>query len=66
MLAAGMPYHEVAPQLVLMAYLQRVVNGGGTVDREYGVGRGRIDLLVRWPYTKTRTGRGGCSGGRSS
>ncbi len=19
-------------------------------DREYGVGRGRIDLLLRWPY----------------
>jgi hypothetical protein len=49
-LAAGVPYHEVAPQLVLMAFLQRVVNGGGFVDREYGVGRGRIDLLVRWPY----------------
>jgi hypothetical protein len=48
-LAAGMPYHEVAPQLVLMAYLQRVVNGGGHIDREYGIGRGRIDLLVRWP-----------------
>ncbi len=49
-LSARAPYHEVAPQLVLMAYLQRVVNGGGYVDREYGVGRGRIDLLVRWPY----------------
>lgn len=48
-LAAGLPYHEVAPQLVLMAYLQRVVNGGGYIDREYGIGRGRIDLLVRWP-----------------
>jgi hypothetical protein len=24
--------------------------GGGHVEREYGVGRGRIDLLVRWPY----------------
>jgi hypothetical protein len=49
-LAGTMPYHEVAPQLVLMAYLQRIVNGGGYVDREYGVGRGRIDLLIRWPY----------------
>ncbi|WP_224366175.1 ATP-binding protein [Hyalangium versicolor] len=49
-LAAGVSYHEVAPQLVLMAFLQRVVNGGGFVEREYGVGRGRIDLLVRWPY----------------
>lgn len=46
------PYHEVAPQLVLMAWLQRLVNGGGYIDREYGVGRGRIDLLVRWPYQK--------------
>jgi hypothetical protein len=49
-LQAGAPYHEVAPQLVLMAFLQRVVNGGGYVDREYGIGRGRIDLLVRWPF----------------
>lgn len=48
-LATTMPYHEVAAQLVLMAWLQRVVNGGGFVEREYGVGRRRIDLLVRWP-----------------
>jgi len=51
-LAAGMPYPEVAPQLVLMAFLQRVVNGGGFIDREYGVGRGRMDLLVRFPYRR--------------
>jgi len=44
-------YHEAAPQLVLMGFLHRVVNGGGYVAREYGVGRGRIDLHVRWPYT---------------
>lgn len=50
-LTTGGNYHEVAPQLVFMAFLQRVVNGGGYVDREYGVGRGRIDLLVRKPYT---------------
>ena len=50
-LTPGVGYHEVAPQLVLMAWLQRIVNGGGTIDREYGVGRGRIDVLVRWPYT---------------
>ena len=49
-LAHKQVYHEVAPQLVLMAFLQRVVNGGGYIDREYGVSRGRIDLLVRWPY----------------
>jgi len=50
-LMSGIVYHEVAPQLVLMGFLQRLVNGGGHVDREYGVGRGRIDLLIRWPYT---------------
>jgi hypothetical protein len=43
-------YHEAAPQLVFMAFLQRIVNGGGQVEREYGVGRGRIDVLVRKPY----------------
>ncbi|MCB9551516.1 MAG: ATP-binding protein [bacterium] len=42
-------YHEAAPHLVLLAFLQRVVNGGGFVDREFGIGRRRLDLLVRWP-----------------
>lgn len=44
------PYTEAAAQLVFMAFLQKVVNGGGFIDREYAVGRGRIDLCVRWPY----------------
>jgi hypothetical protein len=52
--SARMPYHEVAPQLVLMAFLQRVVNGGGIVEREYGIGRGRIDLAIRWPLPAGR------------
>ena len=45
------PYTEAAAQLVFMAYLQRVVNGGGFIDHEYAVGSGRIDLCVRWPYS---------------
>ncbi|NEE03276.1 ATP-binding protein [Phytoactinopolyspora halotolerans] len=49
-LVEGTGYHEAAPQLVMMAYLHRVINGGGYIDREYGAGRGRIDLVVRWPY----------------
>jgi AAA domain-containing protein len=49
-LVKGTVYHEVAPQLVIMAYLQRIVNGGGFIDREYGLGYRRVDLLVRWPY----------------
>jgi hypothetical protein len=36
---------------VFMAYLQRVVSGGGYVDREFGAGLGRIDVLIRKPYT---------------
>jgi hypothetical protein len=45
------PYSEAAAQLIFMAYLQRVVNGGGIIDREYAVGSGRIDLCVRWPHS---------------
>jgi len=44
-------YREAAPQLIMMAFLHRIINGGGYIDREYGVGRGRIDLLIRQPYT---------------
>jgi hypothetical protein len=32
-------YHEIAPHLVLMAFLHRVVNGGGSLEREYAIGR---------------------------
>jgi len=43
-------YREAGPQLLLQAFLQRIVNGGGRVEREYGLGRGRTDILVVWPY----------------
>ena len=33
----------------MQAFLQRVVNGGGYIDREYGLGRKRTDLLIRKP-----------------
>ena len=48
-------YREAGPQLLLQAFLQRVVNGGGRIEREYGLGRGRTDLLLMWP-------RGGAQG----
>jgi hypothetical protein len=35
---------------VFFAFLHRVDNSGGYVEREYAVGSGRIDLLVRWPH----------------
>jgi len=41
------PYHEVAPHLVMMAFLHRVVNGG-SIEREYAIGSGRMDLCLRY------------------
>ncbi len=43
-------YKEAGPQLLLQAFLQRIINAGGRIDREYGLGRKRTDLLVIWPY----------------
>jgi hypothetical protein len=47
-LLGSTPYHEIAPHLVLMAFLHRVVNGGGTLEREYAIGWGRMDLCLRF------------------
>jgi hypothetical protein len=41
-------YKEAAPHLILQAFLQRVINSGGDVLREYAGGRGRMDLCVRY------------------
>ena len=46
--AEGFTYREAGPHLLLMAFLQRIVNGGGRVEREYGLGRGALDLLIEW------------------
>jgi len=47
-LLGSAPYHEIAPHLVLMAFLHRVVNGDGTLEREYAIGAGRMDLCLRY------------------
>jgi hypothetical protein len=41
-------YHEIAPHIVLMAFLHRVVNGGGSLEREYAIGTRRMDVCVRY------------------
>ncbi len=41
-------YHEIAPHIVLMAFLHRVVNGGGILEREYAIGSDRMDLCLRY------------------
>ena len=47
-------YKEAGPQLLLQAFLQRIVNSGGRIDREYGLGRRRTDIFVRWPLDKDK------------
>ncbi len=39
-------YKEAAPHLILQAFLQRIVNSGARIQREYSAGRGRIDLCI--------------------
>ncbi|HRF42157.1 MAG TPA: hypothetical protein PK198_25365, partial [Saprospiraceae bacterium] len=41
-------YKEAGHQLLLMAFLQRIINGGGRIEREMAIGNGRTDLAVFW------------------
>jgi hypothetical protein len=41
-------YTEAFPHLLLMAFLQRVLNGGGRIERECAAGRGRMDLGIEY------------------
>ncbi len=41
-------FKESAHHLLLMAFLQRVINSGGEIIREMAAGNGRIDLLVKF------------------
>ena len=41
-------YQEAAPHLVLHAFLQRVVNGGGSISREMAAAAGRVDICVTY------------------
>jgi hypothetical protein len=71
--AEGFAYKESGPHLMLMAFLQRVVNGGGRIDREYALGKGALDLLITWKTQRiavevklrrdTETGRRGAGAG---
>jgi len=50
-------YKEAGPQLLMQAFLQRIVNSGGRIEREYGLGKMRTDLLLLWPLEKAPEGR---------
>ena len=41
-------YVEAAPHLTLQAFLQKVVNHGGSVAREMASGAGRLDLYIHY------------------
>ena len=42
------PYHEIAPHLVIIAFLHRVINGGCCLEREYAIGTDRMELCLRY------------------
>ncbi|HEY1703370.1 MAG TPA: hypothetical protein VGG75_27015 [Trebonia sp.] len=43
-------YNEAGAQIVFMAFAQCMMNGDGFVDREFALGSGRADILLRRPY----------------
>jgi hypothetical protein len=45
-------YKEAAPHLILQAFLQRVLNGGGHVQREMATGTDRLDLCISYQGKK--------------
>jgi hypothetical protein len=50
----GFAYKEAGPHLLMQAFLQRIVNGGGRINREYGLGRKRTDLFLEWPMDEEK------------
>ena len=47
-------YKEAGPHLLMQAFLQRIVNGGGRINREYGLGLRRTDLFLEWPLDEAQ------------
>jgi len=45
-------YDEAAPHLVIQAFLQRVLNGGGHISREMALGKNRADICIEWEGQK--------------
>ena len=50
----GLPFKEAGPHLILQAFLQRIVNGGGRINREYALGRKYTDLVLEWPLNEEK------------
>ncbi len=45
-------YKEAAPHLILQAFLQRIINAGGSVTREMAGGTKRLDLCLHYQGAK--------------
>jgi hypothetical protein len=45
-------YNEAAPHLIMQAFLQRIINGGGYIIRDMGAGTGRTDICVVYKNKK--------------
>jgi hypothetical protein len=45
-------YKEAAPHLIMMAFLQRVANGGGQIIRDIASGTGRLDICLIYENQK--------------
>ena len=41
-------YTEAVTHITFMAFLQRVVNGGGVIQREFAAGRGAVDVVAHF------------------
>ncbi len=48
----GYSYHEAGPHILMLAFLQRIINGGGHIQREYALGNRRVDLFIVWKEQK--------------
>ncbi len=46
--ARGFHYLRAGPHLTMMAFLQRIVHDAGRIEREYGLGRGAVDLIIHF------------------
>ena len=50
----GFNFKEAGPHLLMQAFLQRIINGGGRINREYGLGLKRTDLFIEWPIDEAQ------------
>ncbi|MBN1696526.1 MAG: ATP-binding protein [Spirochaetales bacterium] len=46
-------YQQAGAFLFFQAFLQRIIDGGGKIQREYGIGRKFTTLTISWPYRQS-------------